>query len=248
MKKGSLVLVIVLISTALCATLVFAIPAPTEKAGKDIDKVVKSLPNGVGMMLDDSYGTAFPGVSFADLVPSDGYRVYTLDPEKIVAADEKTERIDSLICETAEKEYLYYLKAETVPVILVAMMEENGRVSMKEAGGFAGCYAETRALLNQFTKESEIRIYNYWFGQYVLTAEIEGKRYAVPFDASQHLLKEYQGITDYHQLPTEKEFLEAMIAENERVKEEHRKYVEKYGEDAILFGSYQVLPEAHNVE
>ena len=84
MKKSIIIMTSILL-LCLFATLVFAIPTPNEKAGKEIDKAVQNLPDSVSLMLNDSYKELFPKASFSELIPSDGYRIHVLDSEKIVA-------------------------------------------------------------------------------------------------------------------------------------------------------------------
>jgi hypothetical protein len=244
MKKG----IIAIVAILLCATVAFGITLPTEQAGSKIDKAMGNLPAVVDNLLSDGYSELLEGKRTTELTHSEGYRVHSLSADKISQMGENASSLDALQDEQGTTEWLYYLRAERTPVILVTMAEDGERITMKNAGGFAGCYAESRALLNSFAKNDKIRIFNYWYGQYVMTVEIKGQRFALPFDASRHLLKEYEGITDYRELPTEEEFLDALRNEYIWWEEQHQKYIEEHGEDAVLLGSFIVRPAAHIVK
>ena len=244
MKKGLIILVVLL----LCTTMIFAQNTTTEKANEEIDKAMTQLPDSVWIMLNEYYSEIMEEAKEQEITHSEGYRVHVLSPEKVTGLDLTVESLDDLVDKDSVSYWLYYLKKDERSLVLVTMAQGEQRAYMEKAGGLAGCYVETRALLNSFVSDERIRIYEFGFGQYVMVAEINGQRYAVPFDRSKHILKEYADVTNYEQLPTEKEFLEAMIAENEAIAEMHRKYIEEHGKDATIYGSYQIRPAAHIYE
>lgn len=237
-KLIAVITVVLVVSCGIAFSFAANKTADTERAPENVDKVAGVKSSSIAMIMD-SYEQILGDLDYSIQEVSSGYRIHYLSMKKTVSVGSND--INDLMAAPDEKDYLYRLYQDGKPTILLVVTDSDDGPVLKGAGGLAGCYAETRALLGTFVSDSEIRIYNYSWANYIMVAKIGGTEYVLPFDEGPHIIEKYKGINDYRELPTLNEFLDAYRAECIKFDEACRADAAAGG-SGILYGDIIVWP------
>ena len=229
MKKIILVLCVV-IAVSFGVSIVLADTPYPQMAPETVDSAADNLPSVADNIIRSTFKDMPDSITSTDLMRSNGYQINYISLEKLLSNSSRS--VSRLLEDREEADYLYYLYSDDSPLILVTMTYDGSAAAMK--------------LMMNFTTADKISIYRYtpMWGDYVLSASINGTTYVLPFDGGQHILEEYSSVTDYRQLPTLNEFIDLLREMYKERKEASEKDIQSGG-SGILYGDLLCRPAIH---
>lgn len=200
---------------------VMTLPSFARAASQSIPNDVQEYAEGPGFQFFLNNVGSMGYVDLTKVTLGEGFTLYSFK------SDLSSDSIPECLRELDQWEYLINAAEGGVVGHMRVYRSENGEMSSWGGGGvtsdFSDCVQKMRELIRKSGGDGDVTVINYGYNSFLLYYSFGGDERVIDVVAQEYGQTNYLNATDYHQLPTGKEAIQAMRDEVEYIRQEMEK-------------------------